>query len=148
MDTTIDFDDAIYKHTGIARMSAAMQTKTFLAENGKSYTLQVTKRDLGDQKFLYIALKDISGMPVNDLKVTAHGRGMTLTLERSQDSVVLDLSEDTSLEGMQITSEAEGLKAYLTVRLEKPLEKLAEKKTMKQGEEQKAKKPAKGKMKE
>ena len=118
----IDFDDAIYKETGISKSAIAMREEVLKSTGGLAYTLQVVKKNLGNQDTLYICLKNRAGLPIEDLKIKAGGHTIGIDAQKSQDSVVIEGLGHELLEDMEILSESEDIQGKLRIGLEKPRE--------------------------
>lgn len=133
----IDFNDAIYQATGIAKSSLALREERFEVNNGMIYALQAIKKSVGDKETLYVSLKNSSGFPVEDLQVKVDGKTINIDGKESQDAVVIKEINEKMLEHMELLSASESLQISLRVGLEKP-RKLSPKKTREKREKEKA----------
>ena len=133
----IDFNDAIYQATGIARSSLALREERFEGNNGIIYTLQAIKKSVGDKETLYVSLKNSSGFPVEDIQVKVDGKTISIDGKESQDAVVIKKINEKKLEDMELLSTSESLRIKLRVGLEK-LRELPPKKARGKREKEKA----------
>ena len=118
----IDFDDAIFKETGISKSAIAMREEVLTGDNGRIYTLQVVKKNAENQDTLYICLKNRAGLPIEDLKIKAGACTIGIDAEKSQDSVVIEGLGHELLKDMEILSKSADVQRRLQIEMEKPRE--------------------------
>jgi len=119
---TIDFNDAIYKATGIQAASVAIRETTVKGEDGTLCRLSVTKRHVGGKISFYIALKDSRGENLLDLQTHWAGQYFTIDKAKSQDAVVIENVDDVKLlRSIELHSTQGKVSVLLKIKLEKPL---------------------------
>ena len=112
----IDFNDEIYRQTGIHVGSAAFQEESFTAEDGSEYVLQATKRtSASGEETVYISLKTSDGRIVEDLQIRIGERTYRFDPEKSREAVCIeDLGKSTFRE-MVLASEKENVEIDLCI---------------------------------
>lgn len=115
----IDFNDEIYKRTGIKPHSLALKEREFEL-NGKAYLCQIIKKNTGVKETIYVSLKDSSGNHIEDIQVKTGDKIMKFDQAKSQDSVVIEDVEENDLHSMELSSESEGVSAVIDIKLERP----------------------------
>jgi hypothetical protein len=133
----IDFNDAIYRATGIRAESGAMREVQFEPEPGVTYTLQATKIHVGGRETFYIGLKNAYGAAVEDLQVKLAGSVLKIDSKKSQDAVVIEGKDEEDLRDLELLSPSRTIHLRLHITLEKPLSPEATAKRRKK-QEQKA----------
>lgn len=119
---TIDFDDPIYRKTGISKEAAATREVAVKGQDGSLYTLTVAKQSVGNQDTFYLSLRNRSGLTIWDLKVRAGDRTLSIDAAKSQDSAVIEGPGADMLEDMEVISESEKIRIPVRIALEKPRE--------------------------
>ena len=112
----IDFNDAIYQETGISASSIALREKDVVLGNGDVLTVQVIKKDLINQKDIYVTLKDAQGFPVKDLQIKTADK---VIKTGHSHTVILENVSSNLLDSIKLSSETLGLQLELTIGFEK-----------------------------
>lgn len=119
---TIDFDDRIYKETGISRSAIATREVAVRGQDGSLYTLTVTKQHDGNRDIFYFALRNRAGLSVRDMKIRAGDMLLGIDAARSQDAAVMEGPGPEILEHMEILSDSEKIRSPIRIALERPRE--------------------------
>jgi len=123
---SIDFNDEVYRATGIREGSVSLKDAPFENGDGRRYRVQVVKVHTGDAESLFISLKNGWGRAVEDLAVRTKDRSLFCRdASRSQDAVVLDGFDRETVEDMELSSESESVSLRLRVGLEPSARELA-----------------------
>lgn len=117
----IDFNDAIYRATGIRAESGAMREVKLEPEPGVTYTLQATKINVGGRETLYLGLRNAYGAAVEDLQVKLSGRVLGVDRTKSQDAVVIEGMDVEKLRDLELISPSRSIHVKLHITLEEPL---------------------------
>lgn len=118
----IDFDDAIYRATGISAESNAMRWADVKSEDGYIYQISIVKRHTRKDIDYFIKLKDPLGNPVTDLQVTVNGQVFKIDKTKSQNAVVIEQKIDSKPLGIVLVeSQQEKVRTHIQIKLEKPL---------------------------
>jgi hypothetical protein len=119
---TIDFDDRIYRETGISREAAATREVAVRGQDRTRYTLTVTKQHVGNKATFYFNLRNRAGLSVRDLKIRIGDTLLAIDSAKSQDAAVIEGPSPEMLEDMEILSESEKIQCPIRIALERPRE--------------------------
>lgn len=116
----INFDDALYKETGIREDSLTMRSAD--APIGEAvYSLRVIKRNTGGNETLFISLYDPADMPVPDLKISLNQTTFQSDSVDHPETVAIPVNSDDAQSRLVLVSDAKGLHIDVLVKLEQSL---------------------------
>ncbi|MBF0120742.1 MAG: hypothetical protein HQK79_18085 [Desulfobacterales bacterium] len=115
----INFNDAIFKETGIQAASVAMQEAVLKSEDNEKYKVKVIKNNVnGKNESLFISMTNYMGIPIEDFYIKTGDKIFSIDKEQSQDAVVLNNMPQNILNNLLLVSESELINAVLRVELE------------------------------
>ena len=114
----IDFNDVIYRETGINLNSGSMLEEDIIAANGDVYLLQVCKKNICMKETLFLVLQDPNGLLVEDSRVVFNGREAVLGNDAIQVGIPIEVPVGTKQLEFELESPSNVLKVSLQVFLE------------------------------
>lgn len=114
----INFNDAIYRHTGIRFGSVAMREETIRSDDGDDYRFQAVKTNSKGKETLFLTLKNAFGISVEDFQIRQGDRFYTINPEKSQDAVVIERFDHQTLKHLELISESASIRARVRISLE------------------------------
>jgi len=114
----VDFNNDIYKATGIRWDSTSMQEVPLLSDDGQQYLLQVIKINTAGKETLYLSLKNMLGEHTPDFNCKIGVDKFNIDSSVSQDSVVIENIKDGEPLLLQINSPSFKVDMGLQVVLE------------------------------